>query len=313
MITIKEAFAKDFEDIYPLLQEFNNATITKEKWQSLFIKHFNSSNDHFGYILLDDSKIVGFQGVVWSIREINNKEYTFCNLSSMIVKKEYRSESLKLRIHATSNENYVYTTFTSSEKNYAIGKYLGFKELNEKLQLISFFPKLSHLLRKYQLIYNAEEIKNILNEIHLKIFEDHIKFNCTHFIIKDKNQYCYIILKKKDFAPNVLNSSKVYNLFDSVFYKLFKRSIIKKRLIFGYIHYISNFELFYNSINSKCLRICKNLKLDGLIIDERYLKDSKTKIFFTYPNKHISRLYKSYSLKPIDIDYLYSELFILDH
>ena len=93
---IEKAVTGDFHQVCPLLQEFNNPKISKEQWKNLFSDYWNFQGSHCGYKLMDGSNIVGFVAYIFSRKRINGKWEKFCNLSSWIVKKEYRSSSIDL-------------------------------------------------------------------------------------------------------------------------------------------------------------------------------------------------------------------------
>jgi hypothetical protein len=87
------------------------------------------------------------------------------------------------------------------------------------------------------------------------------------------------------------------------------RKVIKKQLPFAYIHYVSNFELFYQKIGMLRLSLALKLRVIGIIIDERFVQDRNIRFSMKYPQV---AMYKSPDLEPKDIDSLYSEYFLLD-
>lgn len=106
---IKKAYSEDFEKIYPVLLLFDNPNITKEDWQKLFMKYWDSDRDYFGYYLEENNEVVGFFGLIFSLRQLDGKQADFCNMTSWIVKPEYRKYSLKLLNSVLAEENVVIT------------------------------------------------------------------------------------------------------------------------------------------------------------------------------------------------------------
>ena len=96
MATVEKASGKDFELIYPLLEQLNSSRIKKNQWEKLFISHWNSKKDNFGYFLTEKNHAVGFLGLMFSTFTVNEKEHNFCNFTSWVVKEEHRNESIKL-------------------------------------------------------------------------------------------------------------------------------------------------------------------------------------------------------------------------
>ncbi|MBI4645685.1 MAG: hypothetical protein HY738_03570 [Bacteroidia bacterium] len=60
MSTVRKAYPGDFEFIVPLLEKFNNPEFTKERWHRLFKKHWESDEEHIGYVMIDNDIPVGF-------------------------------------------------------------------------------------------------------------------------------------------------------------------------------------------------------------------------------------------------------------
>src|SRR3990167_6293028 len=94
-ISVRKTLAGDFEKIYPLLLEFNSPFM-REDWQRIFHYRWDGAQDHIGYHIENGNEIIGFMGLIFSCRMKNGKRYTFCNITSLIVKPEYRSTTVLL-------------------------------------------------------------------------------------------------------------------------------------------------------------------------------------------------------------------------
>ncbi|MGA2296885.1 MAG: hypothetical protein ABSG15_04970 [FCB group bacterium] len=284
MVFIKKAFAKDFESIYPLFEMFNNPNLNKEDWNKLFIKHCDTDEDYFGFVLMDDNKVVGFLGAIFSDRVIRDKIYKFCNMTAWVVKKEYRSYGILLINQFNKLTEYTITDLTPTYGAYDVFKKFEYKDLDNFIKLFIPFPNFKIFNKDYRIYFDNEIIRSILNDNDIKIFSDHLKFKKNNVVICCKNNYCYLII-----------------------------SITKRKGIrLAHIHYISNKTLFYDSFNIFRLKLCLKFKVFGIIIDERFVETLN--IFGSFKVKlKLSGLYKSNELERKDIDILYSELFILNH
>ena len=129
--------------------------------------------------------------------------------------------------------------------------------------------------------------KNIKND-ELKIYNNHLKFKAVYMLIKSLNDRCFIVGKK----------SKV--------------KIKKIPFPVLHIHYIGNRKIFSKFINFFNLKLCYQLKVLGLLVEERYLVDMKINSFafpYVLPRPYT---YKSDTLDSSSVDTLYSEFFLLD-
>ncbi|MCJ7624756.1 MAG: hypothetical protein MUO76_14740 [Anaerolineaceae bacterium] len=281
MAVIKKAFAEDFERIYPLIQEFDNPNLNREDWRQLFIRRWSSQEDHFGYFIEDDKKAVGFLGTIFSTRMINQKPRQFCNLSTWVVKKEYRGMSLLLLFEALKLENYTITNFTAN-RVVKILKRFGFKDLASHFRVVLPTPNPRSLLYKIEVISDKSAIRKNLTGEPLEIFNDHMDLKCFHLLLRVKGESCYLVFDK----------------------------IKKKRLPGARLHYISNPEIFQKYAHNICLKMCLQHKLFALVISENMLKGNEIK-FSIRVEQLQSMLFKSNSLEETDMDTLYSEFQVL--
>ena len=138
----------------------------------------------------------------------------------------------------------------------------------------------------YSLVINNNEIDkgNYLYNDELKIFHDHLKFNCKHIIVRTNIGNCYLIGKK----------------------------VIKRNLPFLHIIYLSDKNLFNKYINYIRNDLMLELKIIGIIIYERFLMKYPIANSIKY-NVGFKRMYKSEVLNENNIDYLYSELMLFDY
>ena len=73
MVSIRKALASDFKEIYLLiLKTYKNTNIPQDDWKKLFIRHWCKPEDFLGYVIVDNKRIKGFLGTVFSYRLIND-------------------------------------------------------------------------------------------------------------------------------------------------------------------------------------------------------------------------------------------------
>ncbi len=92
-------------------------------------------------------------------------------------------------------------------------------------------------------------------------------------------------------------------------YLIFKR-IYKRHLPFAKVYYISNPGLFLHHLEDIRFRVPLALKAAGIVVDSRFLQ-GKNIPFKKNKNFYMPMLYKSDHLQPHQVDYLYSEFFLL--
>lgn len=280
-----KVYQSDFEEVYKILNIFFPRPL-KETWKQLFIDHWERPEDYYGYAMVDGNNVLGFIATIFSERKINGKKYNFCNISSWVVRDEYRNQSIALIFPILKLIDYTITAFTANHEANKILKIMGFKVLTNYQKMIMPIPNIkSIIIRNCEVIY-GEDVPKLLNNDELKIYNDHSKFICDHIVIHSDCGYSYVIMRKW----------------------LRKKFNIKYTI--GDINYISNKKIFMMYFNSIKYYIAKKLKFSAIIINDTYLPEYHFPNSFNRPAEGI--LYRSSHLTPKDIDTLYSEYFILN-
>ena len=283
MVTVKKATVKDVDKLLPLLLELDSINQTNGEWERLFKLHWDDNQNYFGYVMYDGDKAVGFLGLLFSRRVVKDKTSKFCNISSWIVRKEYRRQSLHLLLPVLELDNYTITVLTCNAGTYFITKKLGFIDLEVGQRVILPLPFLPKIIPSANIIFEHSEIEKRLKGETLKIYHDHRNLNCFHIIICGPKGTCYLVGTRTN----------------------------KKNIPLAHIHYISDCRVFSSYISAVSGRLCWQVKVVGMLVDERLLQGETI-----FPSIHFSlphpRVYKSNTLKSRDIDLLYSEYQILN-
>jgi N-acetylglutamate synthase-like GNAT family acetyltransferase len=288
MFTIREAVEGDFETIYPLLLEFKSTHVTKNDWRRLFVKHSNTDENYFGYILLDRDIVIGFMGLIFSRRLICGKVKKFCNMTSWIIKDGYRGKGLGdlMLQHLFKLKDYTITNLTSAKvmSNWLRTKY-GFKQFETGFIVIPPLPGIGYFTDKCSLLFGGSAVRGNMDEDNIRIYSDHAECKCTHIVLKTPHELCYMILTKTR----------------------------KNNLPFAEIHYISNIQMLIKHI--KYIRVALPVRLGvfGLLLENRILKGHEISNVI---RKYLPpfRLYKSDVLEnPCISDNLYTELLTLNY
>tara|TARA_B100000767_G_scaffold19985_1_gene18188 strand:+ start:2675 stop:3616 length:942 start_codon:yes stop_codon:yes gene_type:complete len=166
-----------------------------------------------------NNKIVGFLATIYSRRKINNKDYTCCNLAHFYIEKEFRIYAYAFFLHLLKRENT--TIYSHTPKDTIVNMY---RKLNFEIQKmkytigfgINFNSIFSKNFSRFKIIKDKNEVKNILNLNDKKIFEDHNKYNCSHFVILDNKKIldpCYFVVKKiKKYQIKIIDILYISNL-----------------------------------------------------------------------------------------------------
>jgi len=283
MFTIKKAVSEDFERVYPLLRSFGNSSISKEDWKRIFDNPWKTTEDFCGYLLLKDGNVKGYLGLIFSRRTLDDKTEKLCNMTSWIVDEDSRSTSLLLLLELLKLKDYTLTNFTASPTVATILKKLGFKEFHVDQRVLLPIPQFALPRRRNRCDFDLQVIRTKLGGNDLTIFDDHQGLKCLHLLLESDNSYCYVVLKKTK----------------------------RKNLPFAKVHYLSNVNVFHQSMDSLVANICVHFRVFGVMVDERYIQGRKFRASMKYPHQR-KAFFKSNSVANENrIDTLYSELVIL--
>ncbi len=243
---LRPAVVEDFDRTYPLLQELNNSRVTRKVWQRLFTNLWQQPDWSPGYVLDNGEEIVGFIGAFYTTSEDGR---IICNLTSWIVKDEYRSNSIMLLMPFLKKKELVLSSLTSSPEAYSVYKKLGFKNLDSGARVIYPLPSFN---RSIELVTKQDKVRESLSEQDQKCFDDHRMLDVFQCAIKSGERVCYLLLT----------------------YRLGR----------GHIQKVGDIELFKEAVSAISRRLCREMGVKSLQVDERFLEGvklfmSRTKIF----------------------------------
>jgi acetoacetyl-CoA synthetase len=292
MIKLKKAYPNDKDRIMPVIldgfdfNEFSRSTQIKLKqfWIELFDLDWKSEEDHIGYYLENEKgQVVGFDGYLFSERKIHGNVYKFCNLSTWVVKKDYRHYGLMLlKPLLDLKKTHIITNQTPNPAGYSVlTTRFKFSVLEENKLFIPAILNLKLMFNKLPRISNDIDTLRLSDDEH-EIYMDHSKTKLKFVQIEVNSQLILLAYRRKTI----------------------------KRMPFVEIHYISNRPLFIQNLSSIRLIITLRTKSVAIIIDSRLINYSKPSFTYQHKMTHPKLFSGNASLKG-DIDNLYSELTIL--
>ncbi len=274
---IVKAYKEDFQRIYPLLLLFENDSLTVEDWEKLFVKYWESDRDYFGYYIEEENEPVGFFGLVFSVRPINNTICTFCNFTSWIVKPEYRKYSLKLLQQVMGEKDVVFTNLTANPALFEMFKRFGFSEVDDHFVFTFPFCLLNLTMNRAKLTNDPSIIKSRIDHAELKLVEDHEKSKAIPCLLYNDHEYCLFFVSKQ----------------------------YKKGLPVSQVLYAGNKQMFAGNIHKITGWICTRHKTIAMMTGNHFLQGREPLLSKRFARK---TFFKGGQIDKDDIDFLYSEL-----
>jgi len=286
MATVHKATIDLFDRIYPLLEYFNIKGMNRDSWFELLSTRWSSKQDHFGYVLMEDKKVVGFLGTFFYERTFEGVEHALCNLFCWYVLEEYRSrkEGLLLLLAVVKLKDTTITSLTPSAEAQMIYERFQFTLLESKVRIFSLLP-IFPFRSGIEFVSDPNTIRSRLNPQDRQLFEDHSFPSCRHLLLvsrADHQRYCYLI----------------YN------------DVRKKGLRFSQVYFISNREFFDRVFARIQWFFFRKNRTFFTVIDKRLIAGSSPGPGLDY-SLRFPRLFRSVGLRPEQIDNLYTELLFL--
>jgi hypothetical protein len=280
MTSVRKATKEDFDHIFPLFQGFATHTqVNPQDWKKIFSPLWSGQREQFGYILEDGNEAVGFLGTLYSLRMIQGEKREFCNLTSWIVRPDYRSESLSLLFPLMGDKDLTLTNFTASNRVIEVLLRLGFQSLEDHYRMILPLPVARGNIK---ITSDPEQIRPRLSGLEASIFQDHLPLHCRHVLLESSAGHCYLVLNPA----------------------------IKRNLPVMFVNYFSDPGYFLRNIQQIALHLCRQLHIYGLMVGEHSLGRKSLPLALRIKRRH-ALLFKSRVVSPEDVDTLYSEIQVL--
>ena len=290
ILIIRQARSDDFERVYPLLLEFKNSKLNKEHWRQLFVDHSGLQNGHFGWMLVDGCDVVGFVGTTRGMRTIRGETVRFCNVSSWIVKPEYRAYSLALHAKAIADKSVTVTNLSPTPQVLKILEKLGFTLMDKSERIILPIVTAQTFIDDCEILTDARAVEHALEGERLRFFRDHqLPYN-KHILVRTRVGDCYLMMNRtlKTLRGNL-------------------------RLPFARIHHISAPEIFVRHLDKLVVCVVAFLKVVAMIIDDRMVHGAVPWQSFMRPGGERKAAFRSEGLAAEDIDGLYTEAVLLNY
>ena len=273
--SLRLATEQDFERIYPLLTELSSRLDVLD-WKRLFTNHWKASEFRPGFILESENEVVGFIATIYKRRSVHGQQFMTCNLSSWIVREEYRSSSILLLLKLLRDKQVIYTSFSSNDVSYEVYKRLKFEDDESYAHVFYPFPSLG--MGRCQIITDEDQIKSVLTPEEMALCRDHSGFKCRSVLIRAENGgSCWLLVGVRD------RKMKVYYASDPQFLR----------------EHICDFRW----------RLMRRFGVVKLYVGGNIIKDSKP---FLTRRKNYAHPHQIRSPGTQTVDRLYSELLLLD-
>lgn len=238
---------------------------------------WGKESPNHGFMLRDGQFVVGALLALYSERLVAGRVERFCNMGSWCVLRDYRSRSISLLKALLAQEGYHFTVLTADVGPQEILAWSGFRYLDTSAALIPNLPWPTSLSRT-RISSDPDVIERSLTGTELKLYHDHVRaLAARHLVLVRGEESCYVMYRESRFRDKPV----------------------------ALILHVSNPELFRRARIPMTSHLLVHHRLVATLA-ELPIIEQKPLLAFTVNNW--PKMYRSDSLEPAQIDYLYSEL-----
>jgi hypothetical protein len=266
------------EDV-PAVADFLHANLNdRVPWvQSCSTVPWKVEAPNHGFMLRDGQRVVGALLALYSERLVAGRVERFCNMGSWCVLPGYRSRSISLLNALLAQEGYHFTVLTADVGPQEILAWFRFRLFDTSAALVPNLPWPT-LPGRTRISAHPDVIEKTLAGAELELYHDHAQALAAHHLVLIRGQdSCYVMYRESKYKDKPV----------------------------ALILHASNPDLFHRALNPLTRHLLVRHRLLATLGELRII-EHKPRLSFKVNNW--PKMYRSASLEPEQIDYLYSEL-----
>ena len=259
-----------------------NENVSSDAWARALDVSWTAERPNAGFMLTARDEVVGANIAFYSERVIDGRTERFCNLGAWCVLDDYRLHGLRLLKALVAQDGYHFTDLSPSGNVPAINERLGFQYLDTTTAIVPNLPWPT-LPGRVRISANPRVIESTLSGAALQIYRDHRSTAAArHLVASQGGRHCHVIFRK--------DRRKGLPLFASVLY------LSEPDMFAAIAGPLGRYLLLRHGV--------------PLTLLERAVVDHAPRL-----SKRVAsprrKMFRSSTLRPAQIDYLYSELVCL--
>jgi hypothetical protein len=247
-------------------------------WAASAVEPWRVDAPNHGFLIRDGKRIVGTLLALYSQRQVAGQLQRFCNMGSWCVLPDYRSQSMSLLRALLAQEGYHFTVLSPADGPREILAWSGFRFFDTSAAFIPNLPWPT-LPGRTRITADPDVIEATLTGAERDLYHDHAPaLAAEHLVIIRGRESCYVMFRK------------------------FRRRGVP---VFANVLHVSNPDLFRRTVRPLTRHLLVRHGLVATLAELRFIQHGPR---LSLPLNNWPKMYRSTSLGPGQIDYLYSEL-----
>lgn len=274
--------AADIPAVAQFMHANLNPDVPASDWSRALTVPWEVAPPNHGYFLAEDGQVVGAYLAYYSDRPVDGRVESFCNLGAWCVLESHRHQGLRLLTTLLKQKGYHFTDFSPSGSVVPLNRRLKFTDLDTTTALIPNLPLPPG--RGVRIIDDPDVVRAMLSDDELEVYLDHRDAAAAkHLVISTPDDHCHVVFRK-DARKNVR--------------------------AFASILYVSNPEMYRRYARRVAARLLTHHGVAATLVELRVAGGRPAGSIVLSRSR--PKMFRSDSLGPDQIDYLYSELTCLE-
>ncbi len=280
MISLRTAGPDDRDAVAAFLHARMSSRISLERWRRLFDYAWLEAKPDCGVVVIENGGVAGYLGVIHAERQIGGRTVRTANLSSWYIARTLRGQGVGLAMLelATRDPSVTYTTFSSNPPALRLMAKVGLGLLDERRLLWRRTAEAAGI----EVLTGFTAVLPEVSEDERQILEDHRDLPVQPHLLRAPEGDCLVILSVKKKAADIAYHEVLH---------LGRPGALAPHA-----------QAFANAVLAPGASL--------LAIDQRFL-DGFEIAAETEPVS-VPRYFRSPDLAPREVDFLYSEIPLLD-
>jgi hypothetical protein len=269
----------DVPAVAEFLHAHLNGRVPAAAWARALDAPWDAEWPNAGFMLLEGDTVVGAHLAFYSQRTIDGRVERFCNLGAWCVLPDHRFHALRLLKALLAQDGYHFTDLSPSGNVVGLNVKLGFRFLDTTTALVPNVPWPSRPGRD-TISSDPALIERALTGRDAELYRDHTASAAArHLVLIRDGEHCYVI---------------------------FRKDRRKGLPLFATVLRVGNPELFGRMAGPFARHLLLRHGVAATLL-ERAVVEQRPRLSFEVASPR-RKMFKSASLEPAQIDYLYSEL-----
>jgi hypothetical protein len=194
---VRPISADDALSVASFLHSNLNARVSVDGWARLLLPPWDDgAAPNRGFQLVQGDTIVGVYVAVYSRREFGGELRPVCNLAAFCVLEEHRAHSVRLIRALLGQRGYVFTDFSPSGNVVAMNERLGFRHVDTAGRLVVNLPRSSR--GAVRVSDDPEDLARRLEGRDAQAYRDHrATAAARHVLVEADGAYAYLVYRRE--------------------------------------------------------------------------------------------------------------------